>query len=54
MVQLSLKGYDGHLTQVQDAKLFTLHLLLGLTGNSILIDLTLDLPRHCWDWPQGE
>ena len=42
------------ITQAQDAKLFIRRLFLGLSGNSTLTDLTLDLPSHCWDWPQGE
>ena len=42
------------LTQVQDAKLFIRHLLLGLSGNKNLTDLTLCLLSNCWDWPQGE
>ena len=52
MLKLSLAGYK--LTQVQDVKLFTHHLLLGLSGSNTLTDLTLRLPSHCWDWPQGE
>ena len=47
-------GQDAKLTQVQDAKLFIRHLLLGLSGNKDLTDLTLCLPLNCWDWPQGE
>ena len=54
MVKLSLMRYVDGLTRVQDIKLFTRHLLLGLSGNSTLRDLTLYLPSHCWDWPQGE
>ena len=51
MAKLTLRGYG--LTLAQHAKLFTRHLLLGLSGNNTLTDLTLDLPPHCWDWPQG-
>ena len=39
---------------MQDSKLFTRHLLLGLSGNNTLTDLALGLPPHYWDWPQGE
>ena len=42
------------LKEAQDAKLFIHHLLLGLSDNSTLSDLTLILPPHSWDWPQGE
>ena len=52
IVKLTLESYS--LSQTQDAKLFTRHLLLGLFGNNTLTDLTLVLPSHCWDWPQGE
>ena len=51
IVKLNLQSYS--LTQAQDVKLFTHHLLLGLSGNNILTDLTLILPPNCWDWPQG-
>ena len=40
--------YEG-ITQKEDAKLFTHHLLLGLGGNTTLADLTLSLPQGCWD-----
>ena len=45
---------EAKLTRVQDAKLFIRHLLLGLSGNRNMTDLTLCLPPNCWDWPQGE
>ena len=45
---------EAKLTRVQNAKLFILHLLLGLSGNKNITDLTLRLPPNCWDWPQGE
>ena len=54
IVKLSLSSYVDDLTRVQDVKLFTRHLLLGLSGNNTLTDLILHLPPHCWDWPQGE
>ena len=41
--------YKG-MTQKEDAKLFTHHLLLGLGGNTTLTDLTLSSPQECWDW----
>ena len=53
MVKLTL-GIWFSITQAQDAKLFIRHLLLGLSGNNTLTDLTLNLPSRCWDWPQGE
>ena len=53
IVKLLLTSYVDDLPRVQDAKLFTRHLLLGLSGNSTLTDVTLCLPRNCWDWPQG-
>ena len=40
------------LTQEEDVKLFTHHLLLGLSTNTTLTDLTLSLPKQCWDWLQ--
>ena len=46
IVKLTLESYS--LSQTQDAKLFTRHLLLGLFGNNTLTDLTLVLPSHCW------
>ena len=52
MMKLDLQGYN--LTQVEDAKLFMHHLLLGLSSNTTLTDLTLDVPHQCWDRPQGE
>ena len=55
MVKLTIKEHICHgLSQVQDGKLFTRHLLLGLSGNNTLTDLTLALPSTCWDWPEGE
>ena len=51
IVKLNLQGYS--LSQTQDVKLFTHLLLLGLSGNNTLTDLTLSLPPNCWDWPQG-
>ena len=54
MVKLTIQGYESDLSQVQDGKLFIRHLLLGLSGNNTLTDLTLNLPRSCWDWPEGE
>ena len=41
--------YEG-ITQKEDAKLFTHHLLLGLGRNTTLTDLTLSSPQECWDW----
>ena len=54
MVKLTLASYEHDLTQMQDVKLFTRHLLLGLSGNNVLTDLALGLAPHFWDWPQGE
>ena len=55
MVKLTIKEDICHpLVQVQDVKLFTRHLLLGLSGNNTLTDLTLSFPSNCWDWPEGE
>ena len=51
MVKLTIRGYD--LSQVQDGKLFIRHLLLGLSGNNTLTDLTLAFPSPFWDWPEG-
>ena len=51
-LELHLQGYT--LTQVEDAKLFMHHLMLGISGNTTLTDLTLKVPHQCWDWPQGE
>ena len=53
MVKLTLSAGLYNLTQIQNAKLFIRHLLLGLSDNNTLTDLVLDLPSHCWDWPQG-
>ena len=39
-----------HITQKEDAKLFTHHLLLGLGRNTTLTDLTLSPTQECWDW----
>ena len=52
MMKLDLQGYN--LTQVEDVKLFMHYLLLGLSSNTTLTDLTLDVPRRCWDRLQGE
>ena len=41
-----------YLTQKEDVKLFTHHLLLGLSNNTTLTDLSLYLPEQCWDWLQ--
>ena len=38
----------------EDRKLFIHHLLLGLSGNNTLTDLTLNLHSDWWDWPEGE
>ena len=54
MVKLTIVGYGYNLLQVHDCKLFIRHLLLGLSGNNTLTDLTLALPRSCWDWPEGK
>ena len=40
------------LTQKEDVKLFTHHFLLGLSTNTTLTDLSLSLPKQCWDWLQ--
>ena len=54
MVKLTLRdSVLNRFEQVQDVKLFIRHLLLGLSGNNTLTDLTLDLRSYCWDWPQG-
>ena len=50
MVKLKLNSYSSPV----DGKLFIRHLLLGLSGNNTLTDLTLALPSTCWDWPEGE
>ena len=49
MTKLELKG--GRLAPNEDVKIFTHHLLLGLSNNTTLTDLSLDLPPQCWDWP---
>ena len=54
MTKLELEGSRFHLTQVEDAKLFMHHLLLGLSSNTTLTDLTLKVPHQCWNRPQGE
>jgi len=55
MVKLTIKEDIYHsLAQVQDDKLFIHHLLLGLSGNNTLTDLTLGFQHDCWDWPEGE
>ena len=40
------------LTQKEDVKLFTHHFLLGLSTNTTSTDLSLSLPKQCWDWLQ--
>ena len=52
MMKLHLQSYN--LTQVEDAKLFMHYLLLGLSSNTTLTNLTLDVPHQCWNRPQGE
>ena len=54
MVKLTIIEDIYDLSQVQDGKLFIHHLLLGISGNNTLTDLTLRLQHHCWDWPEGE
>ena len=56
MVKLTIKEaiVRDYLSQVQDGKLLIRHLLLGLSGNNTLTDLTLDLSPPWWDWPEGE
>ena len=51
-MKLDLQGYN--LTLVEDVKLFMQYLLLGLSSNTTLTDLTMRVPHQCWDWPQGE
>ena len=46
-----LKLWGGGLITNEDVKLFTHHLLLGLSNNTTLTDLSLGLPQQCWDWP---
>ena len=41
-----------NLMQKEDVRLFTHHLLLGLSNNTTLTDLSLSLPKQCWDWLQ--
>ena len=50
MVKLVLGCQD--LTLNEDVKLFTHQLLLGLSNNTTLTDLSLSLPEQCWDWLQ--
>ena len=50
MVKLDL--HCSSTTQEKDVKLFTHHLLLGLSTNTTLTDLSLSLPKQCWDWLQ--
>ena len=50
MVKLIL--YGSSITQEEDVKLFTHHLLVGLGTNTTLTDLSLSLPEQCWDWLQ--
>ena len=50
MVKLVL--YYSSITQEEDVKLFTHHLLLGLSTNTTLTDLSLSLPKQSWDWLQ--
>ena len=52
MMKLELHSYS--LKQVEDVKLFMHHLLLGLSSNTTLTDLTLNVSHRCWDRPQGE
>ena len=52
MMKLELYSYN--LTQEEDAKLFMHYLLLGLSSNTTLTDLTLEVLHQCWDWPQGK
>ena len=57
MVKLTMEEdiyYRPAQVQVQDGKLFFHHLLLGLSGNNTLTDLTLSFRGDCWDWPEGE
>ena len=49
-VRLVLHCQD--LTQKEDVKVFTHHLLLGLSDNTTLTVLSLSLPKQCWDWLQ--
>ena len=49
MTKLELQSYD--VSPNEDVKLFTHHLLLGLSNNTTLTDLSLSLPPQCWDWP---
>ena len=55
MTKLELTGYDvfgrTSLTAKEDVKIFTHQLLLGLSNNTALTDLSLSLPPQCWDWP---
>jgi len=51
MVKLKLHSY---VYSLEDGKLFTRHILLGLSGNNTLTDLTVDLHSPWWDWPEGE
>ena len=61
MTKLDLQSYNSRLIlkgdrliQVEDGKLFMHYLLLGLSSNTTLTDLTLDVLHQCWDWPQSE
>ena len=57
MTKLELTEYDwfqmdkSTLSAKENVKLFTHHLLLGLSNNTTLTDLSLGLPPQCWDWP---
>ena len=51
MVKLKL---NSDVYSPKDGKLFIHHLLLGLSGNNTLTDLTLDPDSTWWDWPEGE
>ena len=51
MVKLKL---DNEVDRPEVGKLFIRYLLLGLSDNNTLTDLTLDLRSTWWDWPEGE
>ena len=54
MTKLKLHSDIDSLTQVEDAKLFMHYLLLGISSNTTLTDLTLGVPHQCWERPQGD